>query len=112
MQPMIIVCPTYNNTSGKDSADYGLALQLTDQYHNELVNDLLPAVEARYSTWAETTTPESLRASRDCRPRSGPRREVFFLDKIPHTTNAVDRIYHFVYLFWINYRLLTSFPSP
>lgn len=71
MRPMIIVCPTYNNTSGQDSANYGLALQLTDQYHHELVNDLIPAVEGRYSTWAETTTPEGLRASRDHRGFGG-----------------------------------------
>ena len=42
MQPMIIVCPTYNNTSSEDSGDYGLAIQLTDQYHNELLYDLMP----------------------------------------------------------------------
>ncbi|MGN0971752.1 MAG: alpha/beta hydrolase, partial [Aristaeellaceae bacterium] len=71
MQPMIIVCPTYNNTSGEDSGNYSLALQLTDRYHNELVNDLLPAVESRYSTWAEATTPEGLRASRDHRGFGG-----------------------------------------
>ena len=40
IQPLIIVLPTYNNTSGKDSGDYSLALQLTDQFHNELVNDI------------------------------------------------------------------------
>lgn len=34
-----------------------LALQLTDQYHNELIHDLLPAVEGRHSTYAEDTTP-------------------------------------------------------
>lgn len=33
IKPLIIVCPTYNNTSGEDSADYSLALKLTDQYH-------------------------------------------------------------------------------
>ena len=57
MQPMIIVCPTYNNSSGEDSGNYSLALQLTDRYHNELVNDLMPTVESRYSTWVEATTP-------------------------------------------------------
>lgn len=37
IQPLIIVLPTYNNLSGSDSGDYSLALQLTDQFHNELV---------------------------------------------------------------------------
>ncbi len=71
MKPMIIVCPTYNNTSRQDSADYSLALQLTDQYHNELIHDLIPAVESTYSTWAKNTTPEGLRASRDHRGFGG-----------------------------------------
>lgn len=35
MQPMILIFPTYNNTSENDSSDYSLALQLTDQFHNE-----------------------------------------------------------------------------
>jgi acetyl esterase/lipase len=71
MQPMIIVCPTYNNTSPEDSGDYGLAIQLTDQYHNELLYDLMPAVEGKYSTYAEDTTPEGLEASRDHRGFGG-----------------------------------------
>ena len=50
IQPLIIVLPTYNNTSGEDSGNYSLALQLTDQFHNELLNDLVPAVESKYST--------------------------------------------------------------
>lgn len=58
MQPMIIVCPTYNNTSPEDSSSYSLVLRLTDNYHNELVNDLIPAVEGRYSSYAEDTSPE------------------------------------------------------
>lgn len=44
IQPMIIVLLTYNNTSDHDSWDYSLALDLTDQFHNELVNDLILAV--------------------------------------------------------------------
>ena len=66
MQPMIIVCPTYNNTNenGQDSDNFSLALQLNRQFHNELVNDLMPAAESRYSTYAADVTPEGLAASR------------------------------------------------
>ena len=71
IQPMIVVCPTYNNTSPEDSGNYGLALRLTDNYHNELINDLIPAVEGKYSTYAENTTPEALAASRDHRAFCG-----------------------------------------
>lgn len=63
IQPMIVVCPTYNNTSPEDSGDYSLALRLTDNYHNELINDLIPAVEGKYSTYVEDTTPEAIAAS-------------------------------------------------
>lgn len=69
--PLIIVLPTYNNTSASDSGDYGLALQLTDNFHRELVNDLVPAVESRWSTYAEDATPAALAASRDHRAFGG-----------------------------------------
>lgn len=71
IQPLIIVCPTYNNTSGEDSADYSLALQLTDQYHQELAGDLIPAVESKYSTFAEDTTEDGIKKSRDHRGFGG-----------------------------------------
>lgn len=71
--PLIIVCPTYNNTNenGQDSDNYSLALQLTRNYHNELVNDLIPAVEGRYSGYAESTAADDLIAARDHRAFMG-----------------------------------------
>lgn len=71
MTPVIVVCPTYNNTSPEDSADYGLALRLTDNYHNELINDLIPAVEGKYSTYAEGTSAQELINSRSHRAFAG-----------------------------------------
>ena len=71
MQPMILVVVTYNNTSSQDSGDYSLALKLTDQFHNELVNDIIPAVESKYSTYAENTSIEGIRGSRDHRGFGG-----------------------------------------
>lgn len=71
IKPLIIVLPTYNNTSINDSGDYSLALQLTDQFHNELINDLIPADEDKYSTYAENTTPKGLAASRNHRGFGG-----------------------------------------
>lgn len=68
---LIIVLPTYNNTSKEDSGDYSLAIQLTNQFHNELVNDLIPAVESKYSTYTENVTKEGLEASRDHRGFGG-----------------------------------------
>lgn len=71
IRPMILVCPTYNNESEKDSWDYGLAIQLTENYHNELIHDLIPAVEGAYSTFAEDVTAEEIAASRDHRAFCG-----------------------------------------
>ncbi len=69
--PLIVVCPTYNNTSPEDSASFSLALTLTANYHHELLNDLIPAVESQYSTYAESVSPPDLAASRDHRGFGG-----------------------------------------
>ena len=72
IEPLIIVCPTYNNESPEDSGDYTLAFYtLTVNYHNELVNDLIPAVEGTYSTYANSTSPEEIKNSRDHRAFGG-----------------------------------------
>lgn len=67
IKPLIIVLPTYNNTSNDDSGNYSLAIKLTNQFHNELVNDLIPTAESRYSTYAANTSKEGLKESRDHR---------------------------------------------
>lgn len=73
MRPLIIVCPTYNNTNenGRDSNNFSLAMQLTENYHNELINDLIPAVEGTYSTYAKSVSRDDLIASRDHRGFGG-----------------------------------------
>lgn len=71
MEPVLIVLPTYNNTTGKESWDYSTSLRLTQQFHNELVGDLMPAVESKYSTYARNTTEEGFRASREHRGFGG-----------------------------------------
>lgn len=71
MVPMIIVNLTYNNTSPKDSSDYHLAIDLTNRYHHEFVNDLISAVEEKYATFATSTSQEDLKKSRYYRAFSG-----------------------------------------
>ncbi len=71
IDPLIVVSPTYNNTSPQDSGDYSLAIQLTDQYHNELMNDLIPAVINTYSTYAADSSYDGIVASRDHRAFAG-----------------------------------------
>lgn len=53
IRPLIVVLPTFYGGNGD-----------TGQYHQELVNDLMPQVEARYSTFALNTTKEELRRTR------------------------------------------------
>ncbi len=73
IRPLIIVCPTYNNTNanGLDSSSFSLAMKLTENYHNELINDLIPAVEGTYSTFAVSIRTDDLVASRDHRGFGG-----------------------------------------
>ena len=71
IQPLIVVCPTYNNESDRDSWDFDRAIRLTSLFPRELMNDLVPAVESHYSTYAETVTAEGLRTSRDHRGFGG-----------------------------------------
>ena len=72
LKPLIIVCPTYNNESPNDSSDYTLAYYtLTVNYHNELVNDLIPAVEGKYSTFTTSTSEEDIISSREHRAFGG-----------------------------------------
>jgi len=72
IRPLLVVCPTYNNTSRSDSGDYELAIRLTARWPQELANNLIPAVESRWHTWAEgNVTPEGLAASRDHRAFGG-----------------------------------------
>ncbi len=75
IDPVIIVCPTYNNVnvaesgSGKekDNFYYGRTIELTKYFYREIVNDLIPAVETTYSTYSEDGSKDSLIASRDHR---------------------------------------------
>lgn len=71
IKPLIIVAPTYNNTSPDDSANFSLALTLNQNFHRELLNDLLPAVESKYSTHAEDVSEQGLASSRDHRGFGG-----------------------------------------
>ena len=71
IRPLIIVCPTYNNDSERNSFDYSLAIRLTSLYPQELMNDLVPAVESHYSTYAKDVTAEGIKVSRDHRGFGG-----------------------------------------
>lgn len=65
MKKMIIVCPTYNNLSNQDSSDEDLSLKLTDNYYQELLYDLMPALSRHFDTFSENDSQEALVKSRD-----------------------------------------------
>lgn len=67
--PMIFVSATFYN-SGSDTGFSGSIDELR-AFHSDFENHLMGAVEGKYHTYAEDTTPEGLKASRDHRAFGG-----------------------------------------
>ena len=67
IDPLIVVTPTfYVEDDCMDGLD-----ALTFSFREELRNDLMPAAESRYSTWAKTVDDAGFAASRDHRAFAG-----------------------------------------
>lgn len=67
IKPMIIVTPTfYTENDCADNLD-----ELTYSFKDELRYDLMPLIESRYSTYADSTDEEGFEASRDHRAFAG-----------------------------------------
>ena len=72
INPLIIICPTYNNLNNNDSSSYELSgYYLAPNFYRELINDLMPKVETEYSTYAGKGTKDDLIKSREHRCFSG-----------------------------------------
>lgn len=78
IQPLIVVAPTFYSYGLYGDDDMKSIKELTpvkknstENFGRELRNDLIPAVEAKYSTYAEGVTEAELRASRDHRAMAG-----------------------------------------
>ena len=69
MAPTIVVSPSYNY--GEPTADYADADPYCEALPQELVNDLIPLVESRYRTYAESADAAGLEASREHRAIGG-----------------------------------------
>jgi len=69
MPPMIIVSPTFY-TKNSDTGFDGSVSELR-QFHKDFVKHLMPAVEGKYHTYAESTSKKDLKASRDHRAFGG-----------------------------------------
>ena len=68
-KPFIAVSPTWDKDN--QSKGWGESCQEAEAFHNEYVNDLIPAVEGKYSTYAKTTDRAGIIASRDHRALGG-----------------------------------------
>lgn len=71
IDPCLIVCISYYLDDTKETAFDGRDSEHPFLFHEELIQDILPAVESSYNTYAESTDPEGLIASRDHRLISG-----------------------------------------
>ena len=67
--PLIIVSATFYNDNS--SRDFGSSIQEFRQFHRDFETHLMPAVEGQYHTYAVSTSPEDLAASRDHRAFGG-----------------------------------------
>jgi len=69
MKPVIIVSATfYNDNTG---TDFGSSVRAFRAFHQDFENDLMPAVEGKYHTYAKSVSDEDLKASRDHRAFGG-----------------------------------------
>ncbi len=70
-RPVIIVCPTWNPDNNQPAAPWDVASAQVEAFYSEYVNDLIPAIESRYSTWADATDRDGITASREHRAAGG-----------------------------------------
>ena len=65
MEPCIVCTPTYNMEGAADEIESSL------NFYREFTEDLIPAVEGEYHTYAKTVDAEGIKASRDHRAFGG-----------------------------------------
>ncbi len=73
IEPLIIVCTTFymDDTSTVAFDGWSEETQSSFQFYKEVTEDILPAVESHYNTYAESCDAEGLIASRDHRAFTG-----------------------------------------
>ena len=69
IEPMIFVSATFYNENS--DTDFSSSIEEFRAFHLVFENHLMPAVEGKYHTWSEGTTPEDFAASRDHRAFGG-----------------------------------------
>ena len=72
LKPLIVVAATYYPTEGfTPFLPLAMQVEVTAGFPRELVEDVIPAVESKYRTFATTTDAEGIRLSRDHRAIAG-----------------------------------------
>ena len=72
LEPLIVVAATYYPTEGfARFQPLAKQVEVTAVFPRELTEDVIPAVESRYRTWAESTDEAGITASRDHRGIAG-----------------------------------------
>ena len=69
IEPIIIVSATFYNENS--STDFSSSIREFREFHRDFEENLMPAVEGRYRTFAASTSQEDLKASRDHRAFGG-----------------------------------------
>ena len=70
IRPVLVVAPTFYPAGNTDVSVENSGVRV-EQFPTELITALIPAVEGTYSTYAEDTTQEGLKASRNHRAFGG-----------------------------------------
>lgn len=72
MKPMIIVTPTWYDTApNTDERQKEDGLLRIKNFHNELVKDIIPAIEGKFNAYAQSTSEKDLLAARNHRAVGG-----------------------------------------
>lgn len=90
IEPLIIVTPTWSYKG--NSGDFSVIFTQTENFHNELVKDIIPTVEAKYNTYATSTSEQDLIAAREHRALGG-----FSMGSSTTWNTFISRIDYFKY---------------
>lgn len=90
IEPLIIVTPTWSYKG--NSGDFSVIFTQTENFHNELVKDIIPTVEAKYNTYAASTSERDLIAAREHRALGG-----FSMGSSTTWNTFISRIDYFKY---------------
>jgi enterochelin esterase-like enzyme len=90
LEPLIVVTPTWSYQG--NSGDFSVIFTQTENFHNELVKDIIPKVESMYNTYATSTSEQDLIAAREHRALAG-----FSMGSSTTWNTFINRVEYFKY---------------